>query len=231
MRKYWNAGQICIIGLGRYGSAIAKQLLSERENNLRLILVDQDEKHLTPFRDEVDMIYVADCAEQKTLEAINVIDFDVVIVATSDNIEIIAALKEMGVNSIIARASSKRHAQVLRQIGVKLIVSPEEEAGKKTAMLVTYPTLTAHSEYFVELQDGFVSTSVIVKNPNIFNKKISELQFRNKYDALITMIKRNGQSYIPEGDFTIEENDLVTFIGLLDNVAIVSEFCATQKKL
>ena len=84
--------EICIIGLGRFGSAIADQLLKDKKNKIKLVLIDKDEKHLIPFKDEVNAIYVADAAERKTLEAINVVDFDVVIVATSDNIEITAAL-------------------------------------------------------------------------------------------------------------------------------------------
>lgn len=75
--------EICIIGLGRFGSAIADQLLKDKKNKIKLVLIDKDEKHLIPFKDEVNAIYVADAAERKTLEAINVVDFDVVIVATS----------------------------------------------------------------------------------------------------------------------------------------------------
>ncbi|TPD99428.1 potassium channel family protein [Metamycoplasma equirhinis] len=230
MKIFKKVREICIIGVGRYGSAITKQLLTDRENNLRIILIDSEEKHLTPFKDEVEMIYVADCAEQKSLEAINVKDFDVVIVSASNNIEIVAALCEQGVKSIIARATTRRHAQVLRQIGVHTIISPEEEAGKKTAMLVLNPTLSLYSENMVELQDGFVSASIYARSNEIIDKKISELGFRNKYGVVITMIKREHLTYIPEGDFKILENDLITFIGRVEDVTNVFKFCTNNKK-
>ena len=88
---------ICIIGLGRFGHKIAEQLLEDKTNNIRIALVDKDEKHLLPFKDEVNSIYILDAAEKKALEAINIADFDVVIIATSDNIEIAAALNEIGI--------------------------------------------------------------------------------------------------------------------------------------
>ncbi|WP_027122548.1 TrkA family potassium uptake protein [Metamycoplasma spumans] len=230
MRLFKKVREICIIGMGRFGSAIVKTLLEDRENNIRLVLVDEDEKHLLPFKDEVESIYVADCAEQKTLESINVKDFDAVIVSASNNIEIVAALAEVGVKSIIARATSHRHAQVLKQIGVQSIVMPEVETGKKTAMLVANPTLTLYSEHMVELQDGFVSASITIKNPDMIGKKISDLGFRNKYGVSITMIKRDHKSYIPEGDFEIKDDDLLTFIGKLENITEVFEICAKVDK-
>ncbi|MGC7171113.1 potassium channel family protein [Metamycoplasma hominis] len=230
MSLFKKIREICIIGIGRYGSAVARTLLADRNNNIRIVLVDEDEKHLLPFKDEVEMIYVADCAEQKTLESLNIKDFDAVIVGASNNIEIVAALTECGVKTIIARASTKRHAQVLKQICVSSIVCPEEEAGKKTAMLVANPALALYSENMVELQDGFVSASIYVKNPAVANKKISELNFRNKYNVLVTMIKRDKHSYIPEGDFEIKLDDLITLIGQIEDIIQVIEICAMNEK-
>ncbi|TPE58089.1 TrkA family potassium uptake protein [[Mycoplasma] falconis] len=224
MKLFKKTREICIIGVGRFGSTIAKHLLEDREHNLRIVLIDEDEKHLLPFKDEVDLIYVADCADQKTLDSINVKDFDVVIVAASNNIEIVAALAEIGVKTIIARATSTRHARVLRQIGVTSIVSPEVEAGKRTAMLVANPTLSSYSENIVELQDGFLSASIYVKNPSLFNKKISELSLRQEFGVSVTMIKRDHTSYLPDGDFEVHEDDLLTFIGKLEDITNVFEF-------
>ncbi|MBN4089430.1 TrkA family potassium uptake protein [Mycoplasma enhydrae] len=230
MRLFKKTREICIIGIGRFGQSIVQKLLSDKENNIRLVLIDQEEKHLLQFKDEVDNIYVADCADRKTLESINVKDFDVVIVASSDNIEIVAALLEIGVKTIIARASNSRHSRVLRQIGVNWIVSPEEEAGKKTAILVSDPTLTRFSESIVQIQDEFVSTTIYITNPEVFNKKISELGLRNKYEVSVSLITRNSKVFLPSGDFEILEGDLLTFIGKLNDIIRVTEFCTKMSK-
>ncbi|PWC08967.1 potassium transporter KtrA [Mycoplasmopsis arginini] len=225
MKLFKKVREICIIGVGRFGQAIVQKLLSDRSNNIRLVLVDQDEKHLLQFKDEVDNIYIADCADRKTLESLNIKEFDVVIVATSNNIEIVAALAEIGVKTVIARASNARHLRVLRQIGVTWIVSPEEETGKKTAILVSDNALTHFSESIVEIQDGFVSSTVYIKNSEIIGKKISDTAFRSKYEVLVSLIQRDEKFFLPSGDFEIKEDDLITFIGKLEDIIKVTEFC------
>ncbi|WP_330463251.1 potassium channel family protein [Metamycoplasma gateae] len=225
MKLFRKVREICVIGIGRFGQAIVQKLLSDRNSNIRLVLIDQDEKHLLQFKDEVDSIYIADCADRKTLESLNVKEFDVVIVATSNNIEIVAALSEIGVKTVIARASNSRHSRVLRQIGVTWIVSPEEETGKKTAILVSDNAITNFTENIVEIQDGFVSSSIYIKNNEIFNKKIRDLSFRSKYNVLVSLIKREDKFFLSSGDFEIQENDLITFIGKLEDIIDVTEFC------
>lgn len=76
----------------------------------------------------------------------------------------------------------------------------------------------------------FVSASIYVKNPAVANKKISELNFRNKYNVLVTMIKRDKHSYIPEGDFEIKLDDLITLIGQIEDIIQVIEICAMNEK-
>ncbi|MDI3048064.1 TrkA family potassium uptake protein [Metamycoplasma hyosynoviae] len=220
---------ICIIGLGRFGSTIADKLLEDKNHKIKLALVDSNEKQLLTYKDEVDAIYVADAGEKKTLEAINIIDFDVVIVATSDNIEIVAALCEIGTNKIIARATSKRHANVLKQIGVSSIINPEDEAGKKTALLVANPSFTLYSQMLVELQDGYVTGSTYVKNSSLEGKTIAELNFREKYEVSIVIVKRGSESHLPSGNFKLEKNDLITLIGTTESVTQVFEIFAQEK--
>lgn len=222
--------EICIIGLGRFGSAIADQLLKDKKNKIKLVLIDKDEKHLIPFKDEVNAIYVADAAERKTLEAINIVDFDVVIVATSDNIEITAALSEVGAKKIIARANSKRHANVLKQIGVNIIISPEEEAGQRAALLVANPSFTLYSQMVVELQDGYVTGSTYIKNPALIGKMIKDLRFREQHEVLIVIVKRGTRSFLPAGTFTLQKDDLITIVGATDDVIDIFDLCASEKE-
>ncbi|RMA79126.1 trk system potassium uptake protein TrkA [Metamycoplasma subdolum] len=209
---------ICIIGVGRFGSAITEALLADREHKIRLALLDKDEKVLSKFKDDVDEIYVADTAERKTLEAVNIDNYDVVIAASSDNIEIVAALSEIGVKKIIARATSKRHANVLKQIGVSTIISPEEEAGERVALLVANPSFLEYSQALHEVQDGFVVGSVNIKNPKFFNTKIKEINVRSQYQVNMVLVKRGVSSYIPDGDFVLQEDDIITMIGEPDGV-------------
>ena len=220
---------ICIIGLGRFGHKIAEKLLEDKTNNIRIALVDKEEKHLLPFKDEVDSIYVLDAAEKKALEAINISDFEVVIIATSENIEIAAALNEMGIKKIIARAKSKRHSNVLKQIGINIIISPEEEAGQKTALLVANPSFILYSQMLVELQDGYVTGSVYIKNPKLVGREIKSLGLREKYNVSIVIVKRGTESFLPSGSFVLDNEDLITIVGTTENVTQAFSYCANEK--
>ncbi|AWX42871.1 potassium uptake protein [Metamycoplasma cloacale] len=225
MKFFKKSRNICVIGLGRFGTAVVEELLSDEHNNIRLALIDTEEKSLFKFKDQVASIYVADAADQKTLEAINITDFDAVIVASSDNIEIVASLAEIGVTKIIARATSNRHARVLKQIGVSQIIRPEEEAGKRTALIVSNPNFTTYSESLIELQDDYVTGSLFVTNPKMFNQKLKDLGFRNKYHVSVVLVKRNSQTFLPSGDFELNEGDLLTIIGKVEHVSKVFEYC------
>ena len=202
--------EICIIGLGRFGSAIADQLLKDKKNKIKLVLIDKDEKHLIPFKDEVNAIYVADAAER--------------------NIEITAALSEVGAKKIIARANSKRHANVLKQIGVNIIISPEEEAGQRAALLVANPSFTLYSQMVVELQDGYVTGSTYIKNPALIGKMIKDLRFREQHEVLIVIVKRGTRSFLPAGTFTLQKDDLITIVGATDDVIDIFDLCASEKE-
>lgn len=219
-----------LLDLEYFGHKIAEQLLEDKTNNIRIALVDKDEKHLLPFKDEVNSIYILDAAEKKALEAINIADFDVVIIATSDNIEIAAALNEIGIKKIIARANSKRHANVLKQIGVNIIISPEEEAGQKTALLVANPSFILYSQMLVELQDGYVTGSVYIKNPELIGRQIKNLGLREKYNVSIVIVKRGTESFLPSGSFVLDNGDLITIVGTTENVTEAFSYCANEEQ-
>ncbi len=76
-----------------------------------LLLVDSDEHVLNEYKDVAQKIVVADATNIKALKALNIAEMDTVVVAVSDNIEIVAALLELNVKNLIVRAKSKTHCQ------------------------------------------------------------------------------------------------------------------------
>ncbi|QJG67090.1 potassium channel family protein [Mycoplasma phocoenae] len=216
MKKRRKVSEICIIGLGRYGQSVVDHLLT-KSNDISLTLIDADEKNLTSFRNDVDKIYVADAADPKALQSIGLENCDAVVVATGDNVEIIATLQELGIKQIIARANNVRHSRVLKQIGVDVIISPEEEAGAKTALIVASQTFMSYSQNLDEVSDGFIVGSVYIKNKRISGKSIKDLNIR-KLNISIVLIKRGKTSFLPEGNFTLMEGDMITVIGKVEDL-------------
>ncbi|VEU59442.1 potassium channel family protein [Mesomycoplasma neurolyticum] len=215
---------ICVVGVGRYGRAIIEQLYKLKK---QVIAVDKEEATLRGIKEFVVDSYVADAADPEVLKTIGLDNMETFIVALSENIEIIASLLELNVKNIIARASTRSHARVLKQIGVDVIILPEEEAGVRTALLAAHKSFIKFTETFQELGDGYVVGSVVLNNTKFDKLSLKNLNFA-KYNVIIVMVKRQNQSFLPDGNFILNQNDLITIIGKVQNVTQVFELVSQQ---
>ncbi|KUH47299.1 potassium channel family protein [Mycoplasmopsis meleagridis] len=205
---------ICVIGAGRFGSAVISQLIKMDSS---IMIIDKNEEVLKNYTNQVEKIVIGDAADIKTLKALNIKNMDTVVVSISDNIEIVASLLELKVSNIIARATSKRHALVLKQIGVNVIIQPEYEAGIRTAILAANSNFIKYSKNLQEIANGFVMGTTYVTNSQILNKEIKDLKF-NDLGISVVLIKRETQFILPNGFTTILPNDLLTIIGKVSDV-------------
>lgn len=205
---------ICVIGMGRFGSAVASKLIELEQN---VLAIDRDEQKLIQLKDKTASSIILDAADLNALVAAGVGDIDTVIVGVGDNIEIIAALLEMKVKHIIARAKTHRHARVLRQIGVDVIIRPEEESGTRTALIATNSNFINFSHSLREIGDGFVIGSTTIKNDKYIGIPLKDLSL-NKKGISIVLVKNNQNSILPDGLVKLENDSIVTIVGKVENV-------------
>ncbi|QQH42972.1 TrkA family potassium uptake protein [Mycoplasmopsis bovis] len=208
---------ICIIGTGRFGSAVIGQLA---KMDCSLLLVDSDEHVLNEYKDVAQKIVVADATNIKALKALNIAEMDTVVVAVSDNIEIVAALLELNVKNLIVRAKSKTHARVLKQIGANVIIQPEYEAGVRTALIAANPNFMRFSQNLQEIGDNFVMGTTSLNSQFFEGKPIKEIKFRD-LGVSVVLIKRGARSILPSGLTTLERGDLLTLIGKVEDVTVM----------
>lgn len=208
---------ICIIGTGRFGSVVIGQLA---KMNCSLLLVDSDEQVLNEYKDVAQKIVVADATNIKALKALNITEMDTVVVAVSDNIEIVAALLELDVKNLIVRAKSKTHARVLKQIGANVIIQPEYEAGVRTALIAANPNFMRFSQNLQEIGDNFVMGTTSLNSQLHEGKPIKEIKFRD-LGVSVVLIKRGARSILPSGLTTLERGDLLTLIGKVEDVTVM----------
>lgn len=208
-----NKRDICVIGMGRFGYSIVEQLIELKKS---VLAIDIDEvKLVRPSR--ITNTAVVDGADLEGLKALGLDKFNTIIVAASENIEIVAALIELGVKHIIAKAKSASHERVLKQIGVDVIVKPEVEAGVRTALIATNSNFIKYSELLQEVGDGYAIGSTIVNDIHWIGKPLSELKI-NKLGVSMVSIKRNSKVEIPTGQTKLRGGDLVTLIGKVPNL-------------
>jgi trk system potassium uptake protein len=126
--------QIAVLGLGRFGQAVALELTRLGHD---VLAVDRDERAVQSIADDVTHAVQADITDPDALEALGLADFDTAIVAVSETLEasIMATvlLRRIGVRRIIAKAAHDLHGSILEQVGAQRVVYPERETGFRVA--------------------------------------------------------------------------------------------------
>ncbi len=220
--------KIAVVGLGRFGMALVKQLAS---SGAQLIAIDTDHELVDEVKDQVAIAVVLDSTEETALRSQDVHKVDVLVVAIGENFE--AALltavlgKRLGIPQVICRASTSVHAEIFRQIGADEVIQPEMEAGVQLARRLANPQL----EDFIDLGEGF--TLIELHAPTSFRSKtLRDLNLRARYNVNLVGIRRaqaiqlrNGETemqqrlIVPLPDEVIQPDDTLVLIGNTDDIA------------
>jgi len=202
--------QFIVLGLGRFGSAVATTLA---ELGHEVLGVDNDEERVDALKDKITQAVQADITEERVLKELGVKNFDAAIVSIATDIEasilVTMMLKEMGLKYIIAKAQSDLHGKVLEKIGVDKVVFPERDMGRRIARSLIIPNI----KDYIELEPDY-SVIEIEALPDFTDKTLSELDLRNKYGINVLAIKRDNSFNIsPRAKDVIKKDDLLIVIG------------------
>ena len=202
--------QFVIIGLGRFGSSVARTL-SDLGNDV--LAIDKDEDTVQEISDAVTHAVQLDATDENALRSLGIRNFDVAVVTIGDNIQasIMATLlvKELGVKYIIAKAQSDLHSKVLYKIGADRVVLPEKEMGIRVA----HNLVSTNILDYIELSPDY-SVIEIQASENWSGKTLSDLGLRSKYGINIMAIKRGDDVNIsPLAEDIIEADDIIVAIG------------------
>ncbi len=178
--------QFVVIGLGRFGSSIARAL---SEKKFEVLAIDENEDRVKEMEGVVSQAVVMDATDEKGLNELGVADFDTAIVSMGETVEdsimITLTLKEMGIRQVIAKAKSVLHSKILKKVGADRIIFPEREMAEKIAESLASPKIFD----FIELSKthGIIE---MVAPKKMVNKSLGELKLRDKYRVSVIAIKR-----------------------------------------
>lgn len=193
--------QVAVIGLGTFGSTVARELSSRK---VQVLVIDINEEKIEEFSSIVTQAVVADATDEKTMKELGIRDFDTVIVSTGEDREasILATLilKEMEIKHIIAKGIDALHARVLQKCGADKIVFPERDMGIKLAEMLISPNIIEQ----INISPEYNLAEVIVPKTFI-NKTIKDLDIRAKYKLHIIGIKRKEPTVSDTGDTDFNE--------------------------
>ncbi|MCM3388328.1 potassium channel family protein [Ureibacillus chungkukjangi] len=209
--------QYAVIGLGRFGTSIARRL---HEAGQEVLGIDISEERVESAEPYVTDSAIADASEEKALTALGITNFDCVIVAIGDDIQssILTAmlLKNLGIEKIIAKATSKRHGQVLETIGVNWVIYPERDMGERVANQLLSPNMLN----YIELSKEYNIEEVLLPKKMI-GKSLKELDIRAKFRVSVIAILRSSIDIIvsPSPDELLQPDDILVTIGNRNDLA------------
>ena len=199
-----------VFGLGRYGIAVAKELVN---NGADVLAVDIDEDIVNSAVADIPFCRCADITDPEVIKQLGISNVDVVVVAMANNLEAsvmsVILCKEAGVNMVIAKCSDEMQGKILCKVGADKVVYPENESGVRLAKNL----LSAGMVDLIDLSDDISVIEIPVKEKWV-GKTLIELDLRKKYAINIIAI-RNGQDILVNVDPNVQlskEMQLVVII-------------------
>lgn len=211
-----SSKQFVIIGLGRFGSSVAKTLYALGND---VLAIDMDEDLVQDISESVTHAVQMDATDEGALRTLGIRNFDVAVVTIGANIQasVMATLlvKELGVKYIIAKGNSDLHAKVLYKIGADRVILPEKDMGVRVAHNLVSSSILD----YIELSPDY--SIIEIDTPKEWqNKTIRELSLRSKYGINVMAIKRqNDVNISPYAEDIIEPGDVVVAIGSADDLS------------
>jgi len=210
-----NEKQYAVIGLGRFGSALSKELINL---GYEVLGIDVSEERVHEMSDELTHTVVADCTDEEVLRSLGIRNFDCVVVAIGNDIQasILTAivLKDLGVAKVVAKALSELHGKVLQKIGVDRIIFPERDMGIRVAHQLASPNLLD----YIELSKDYTIAEMVVPK-KLCGHSLGELNPRSQFGCSVVAInKKNGVIVAPTATDRLDEGDLMVIIGKNDGI-------------
>lgn len=215
--------QFGVIGLGTFGSNVAKELF---KRNFPVLAIDHKEETVNRISPFVTQAIVADATDDLALKNAGIADCDTVIISMGEDIEtsILATLiaKDLGVNNVIVKCTSMWHSKIAVKIGADKVIYPELEMAKKLAESMVSPNILEEIEFSKDY-----NLVEIIAPKDLWGQTIKDSGIRNKYGINIIAIKRQvpfineeGQNdfkeetnIVPGPEDEILENDILVVVG------------------
>lgn len=177
-----------VFGLGRYGRAVAKELV---KNGAEVLAVDSDEELVNDAIADIPYCKCADITEPEVIRQLGIANIDVVIIAMASSLEasVMATMlcKEIGVKTVIAKCATDMDCKILSKVGADRVVFPESESGIRLAKNLL-------SSGFVDIMDFSTDVSMIELEvrPEWDGKSLLELNLRKKYSINVVALVHDG---------------------------------------
>ena len=210
---------VVVIGLGRFGSALALELVRE---GTEVMAIDSRPELVQKMAGKLTHVASADSTDLEALQELGVGEFRRAIVAIGSDIEAsiltTSLLVEMGIPNIWAKAVTRQHGHILNRVGAHHVVFPEHDMGERVAHTVQGRMLD-----YIEMDEDFAMIKTIAPR-SMVGVPLSESGIRRKYGITVVAVKHAA------GDFTystaqtvLSRGDVIFVFGRTDQIEKFAE--------
>jgi trk system potassium uptake protein len=205
--KKENEKEIAVIGLGGFGSSLARRLEALGHPVLG---IDIEHRPVKEIADEITEAVVLDATDVEALKQVDITSFQIVVVAISGNFEanalITSTLKKIGIPHVISESNSDRHREILSRIGADRVILPDEESGYQLADELSTPGMLA----CLHISPDY--SLIEIKTPQRLVGK--GLEVCDPYQVMVVLILRGEELIInPEEHIRFLPEDILVLVG------------------
>jgi trk system potassium uptake protein TrkA len=205
-------GQFAVIGVGNFGYYLGRQLY---EKGHEVIALDISKGNIQKVKDVVSQAVVADATDREALESLGIshVDAAVVCIGTRMQASILATLhlKELGIQNILAKATSEEHGRILKKVGANEIFFPEKDLALGVASRLDNPNMLDYLPFI----EGY--SIVEIAPPKYFiGQTLKELDLINRFGIQVIAVKEiipEGVTLIPKANFQVKDSDVLIILG------------------
>lgn len=217
-KKNINENFYGIVGVGRFGSALAKDLIEAGAN---VLVLDKDEEKIKEFRELTENAFIVRSLDKKTLSETGIQNTDVAIVCIGEQIatSILTTLNlvSLGVKKVISKATSAEHGEILEKLGAEVVYPDRDMAERLSHRLEASRMLD-----FVSLSER-LNVSKIAVPDKIVGKTVKDINFRQEFSVNIIAIESGKNLYeIVSPSYEFKKNDILFLCGGKDALEKIS---------
>ncbi len=204
--------QIAVIGLGQFGSSLARALFSMKHD---VLAIDADEKRVQNIISDITHAVQADATDESVLTELGIKNFDIAVVSMGETIQnnvlTTVLLKKLGVPYVMSRAENDLHQTILQKIGADRVIFVERDMGKRVAQ-----SLDARNELeSISVAPGYV-VARIEAFEQIVGKSLSELELGRGgvRDIAVLILQRERElTFNPPMIQVVKKGDVLVIAG------------------
>ncbi len=219
--KHSSSTSVLIVGLGRFGTAVAEALV---RLNQEVLAIDENPVLVEKWSDELTHVVQADATDDEALRQLGVSHLDRAVVAIGADIEAsiltVLALAEAGMQDIWAKAVTRKQGLILERVGAHHVVYPEHAMGERVAHMLTGSMID-----YIEFDDGF-SLARTFAPAMTWDKTLGDSSPRTHYGVTVVGVKRVGEDFTyARPETSVRRHDELIVSGPTSNV---EKFCRLQ---